>query len=48
LPASLRPATAKGVLFLLLEDEWGFVNVIVRPDLVAANEDLPRDHGAVE
>jgi error-prone DNA polymerase len=29
-----RPGTAKGVLFLTLEDETGLVNVIVWPDLV--------------
>ncbi|HSH22145.1 MAG TPA: DNA polymerase III subunit alpha, partial [Candidatus Caenarcaniphilales bacterium] len=28
-----RPATAKGITFLLLEDEFGLVNVIVYPDL---------------
>ncbi len=28
-----RPGTAKGFLFLTLEDETGLVNVIVRPDL---------------
>ena len=26
-----RPSTAKGVLFLTLEDETGFVNVVVKP-----------------
>ncbi|MDE3069505.1 MAG: error-prone DNA polymerase, partial [Acidobacteriota bacterium] len=31
--ARQRPATAKGVTFLLLEDEWGTVNVIVPPAL---------------
>jgi len=30
-----RPETAKGITFLLLEDEWGLVNVIVYPDLYA-------------
>jgi len=30
-----RPETAKGITFLLLEDEWGLVNVIVFPDLYA-------------
>jgi error-prone DNA polymerase len=29
-----RPGTAKGVLFITIEDETGNVNVIVRPDLV--------------
>jgi error-prone DNA polymerase len=28
-----RPGTAKGFLFLTLEDETGLVNVTVRPDL---------------
>jgi DNA polymerase III alpha subunit len=28
-----RPGTAKGVTFLLLEDEYGLVNVIVYPQL---------------
>ncbi len=28
-----RPATAKGFVFLTLEDETGIVNVIVRPDV---------------
>jgi error-prone DNA polymerase len=28
-----RPGTAKGVIFLLLEDEWGLVNVVVHPAL---------------
>jgi error-prone DNA polymerase len=28
-----RPGTAKGFLFLTLEDETGLANVIVRPDL---------------
>jgi error-prone DNA polymerase len=28
-----RPGTAKGFVFLTLEDETGFVNVIVRPDV---------------
>jgi error-prone DNA polymerase len=29
--ARQRPATAKGVTFMLLEDEWGTVNLIVAP-----------------
>ena len=28
-----RPGTAKGFVFLVLEDEFGLVNVIVKPDL---------------
>jgi error-prone DNA polymerase len=31
--ARQRPETAKGVVFVLLEDEAGMVNVIVRPDI---------------
>ena len=31
-----RPGTAKGFLFLTLEDETGFCNAIVRPDLYHA------------
>ncbi len=31
-----RPATAKGVVFVTLEDETGSVNVIVWPDVAAA------------
>jgi len=30
------PPTAKGVVFLTLEDEWGLINVIVRPDVFQA------------
>ncbi|HTR78569.1 MAG TPA: OB-fold nucleic acid binding domain-containing protein, partial [Gemmatimonadaceae bacterium] len=35
-----RPATANGTMFLLLEDEYGFINVVVPSRLVAANEDV--------
>ena len=28
-----RPGTAKGFVFLVVEDEFGLVNVIVKPDL---------------
>ena len=31
-----RPGTAKGFMFLTLEDETGLVNIIVRPDLFDA------------
>jgi error-prone DNA polymerase len=34
-----RPATANGTIFLLLEDEHGFINIIVPSRLVAANEE---------
>ena len=33
-----RPGTAKGFVFLTLEDETGLANVIVKPDLFEANE----------
>jgi error-prone DNA polymerase len=32
-----RPGTAKGFVFLTLEDETGISNVIIRPDLYAAD-----------
>jgi error-prone DNA polymerase len=35
-----RPATANGTIFLLLEDEHGFINVIVPRQLVEANADV--------
>ena len=31
-----RPGTAKGFVFLTLEDETGIANIIVRPDLFSA------------
>ncbi len=31
-----RPGTAKGFVFLTLEDETGIINVIIRPDLFTA------------
>ena len=31
-----RPGTAKGFVFLTLEDETGIANIIVRPDLFTA------------
>jgi error-prone DNA polymerase len=34
-----RPSTAGGTIFLLLEDEHGFINVIVPSKLVAPNEE---------
>ncbi|MBN3821786.1 hypothetical protein G3N57_37110, partial [Paraburkholderia sp. Se-20369] len=33
--ARQMPGTAKGVMFMTLEDETGCVNVIVRPELLA-------------
>jgi len=35
-----RPATAGGTIFLLLEDEYGYVNVVVPQPLVAPNEEV--------
>jgi error-prone DNA polymerase len=35
-----RPETAGGTIFLLLEDEHGFINVIVPRQLVEANADV--------
>jgi error-prone DNA polymerase len=35
-----RPGTAKGFVFLTLEDETGVANIIVRPDLFAAERQI--------
>jgi len=37
-----RPGTAKGFVFLLVEDETGLVNVVVRPDLYTAQRSVIR------
>ena len=37
-----QPLTAKGIIFLLLEDEFGMVNVLVNRDLVEAHRDVIR------
>jgi error-prone DNA polymerase len=37
-----RPGTAKGFVFLLIEDETGLTNVVVRPDLYEAKRSLIR------
>ncbi|MBV9407608.1 MAG: error-prone DNA polymerase, partial [Candidatus Eremiobacteraeota bacterium] len=37
-----RPGTAKGFVFLTLEDETGLVNVIVRPDVYERNRRVIR------
>jgi error-prone DNA polymerase len=37
-----RPGTAKGFVFLLLEDETGLVNVVVRPDLYERKRSVVR------
>jgi error-prone DNA polymerase len=52
--ARQKPATAKGVVFLLLEDESGALNVIVPPDLYKAErttirgEPILRIRGRIE
>jgi error-prone DNA polymerase len=43
-----RPGTAKGFLFLTLEDETGLVNVIVRPDLFEARHGVIVGSGVLE
>ena len=37
-----RPGTAKGFVFLLLEDETGVVNIVIRPDLYEARRSMIR------
>jgi len=37
-----RPGTAKGFVFLVLEDEFGLVNVAVKPDLYQRQRSLVR------
>ncbi len=37
-----QPLTAKGIIFLLLEDEFGMVNVLVSRELVEAQRDVIR------
>jgi error-prone DNA polymerase len=34
------PATAKGFVFFTLEDEWGLMNIIVRPDVFARQREV--------
>ena len=41
-----RPLTARGIVFLLLEDEFGLINVLVSRDLVAAERDVSFAHGS--
>jgi error-prone DNA polymerase len=43
-----RPGTAKGFLFLTLEDETGLANVTVRPDLFARRKAVLVESGALE
>jgi error-prone DNA polymerase len=40
--ARQRPATAHGIVFLLLEDETGMINVIVRPQVYEQHRALLR------
>jgi error-prone DNA polymerase len=42
-----RPSTAKGVIFVSLEDETGLLNVICRPDVWAAYRSTARASPAV-
>jgi len=37
-----RPGTASGFVFLVLEDEFGLVNVVVKPKLYASQRDIVR------
>ncbi len=41
--ARQHPATAKGTVFLLLEDEWGFVNVVVPRTLYQRHREVVND-----
>jgi error-prone DNA polymerase len=40
--ARQHPETAKGTVFVLLEDEFGYINAIVSPDLYAKNREVVR------
>ena len=42
-----RPQSAKGVVFLTLEDEAGWLDVVVEPDIYAAHHVLIKTHGAL-
>lgn len=43
--ARQRPETARGVIFLLLHDETGLLNVVVRPDLYEKRRPIVRGEG---
>jgi error-prone DNA polymerase len=45
--ARQRPATAKGIVFMLLEDEWGTINLIVPPPVVERCRHAVRSSGFV-
>ena len=42
-----RPSTAKGIIFMTLEDETGVVNVLVRPDVYERNRKVARSAAAL-
>ncbi|MEC9439721.1 MAG: error-prone DNA polymerase, partial [Myxococcota bacterium] len=42
-----RPQTARGVLFITLEDEFGLLDVIVEPDVYEAHRFLIKGNGAL-
>ena len=39
-----RPQTAKGILFLSCEDEFGLIDVVVKPDEVRCFKAILREH----
>jgi error-prone DNA polymerase len=43
-----RPATASGICFITLEDETGFANVVVMPDLYRAQRAVITGHALLE
>ena len=45
--ARQRPATAKGVVFMLLEDEWGVINLILPPPVAQRDRIALRTAGSV-
>lgn len=42
-----RPMTAKGIVFMTLEDETGFTNAVVMPDLFARDKSIILSHAAL-
>ena len=40
--ARQRPGSAKGIVFLLLEDEFGFINLVILPEVYEAHRLLVR------
>jgi error-prone DNA polymerase len=45
--ARQRPATARGVVFMLLEDEWGVINLVIPPPVAKRNRLVVRAAGFV-